>query len=471
MQQVASTAGFALGLDWSRPVENIDIRSLVEARQCEYDREDGALRTVAGVRSVFEHTGDIESLYYDTYRSCWYFTSGRELFRTNFQETTKLGELTGHDRPKYHAFDSKILIASGDKLQAISGSGTLTTILNSPICHFVSSHSGSVIVANTNSHRITWSAIGDIEGWEVDSNNAAGAQYVEVGYKDPGAIIGIDFLSKAIIVYKAYGRVYQVIGNPHEGTLSVLPLSQTGYCSGSTLNVDDRSYYLGDMGFMSFAPTNTYADIQPFETGLAINPWLLKRVTGKSRMWHIPNRKQVWILPDSGREIFMYHYLPRFEDGRGVFTSRLFTHTLQDVSTVDKEVYIAYGSKIGILDESIDTDDGEQIQTSIISGNRVATRLFLLLMSYNFISHNLIPGHGFITISNKKAKRIEFKSKATKLFYATDPLVSATNKLFSDEYTKVFKVGGGANRNLQIKLFVAKGAISLRQFDYVFEEV
>ena len=66
---------------------------------------------------------------------------------------------------------------------------------------------------------------------------------------------------------------------------------------------------------------------------------------------------------------------------------------------------------------------------------------------------------------------MEFKSKETKLINATCELVSATEKLYSDEYTKIFKVGGGANRNLQIKILVAKGAISLRQFDYNFEEV
>ena len=149
----------------------------------------------------------------------------------------------------------------------------------------------------------------------------------------------------------------------------------------------------------------------------------------------------------------------------------MFTHDLNGVVGKDKEVYVAYGNKIGLLDESIDTDDGVQIQTSIVSGNRVATRLFILLLNYNFISHNIITGHGFITIANKNPKRVEFKSKETKLINATCELVSATEKLYSDEYTKIFKVGGGANRNLQIKILVAKGAISLRQFDYNFEEV
>ena len=471
MQQLASTQGFSLGLDWSRPAETIDQRNLIEAMQCEYDREDGALKTVPGVRVVFSFNDDIESLYYDVFRLCWYFTSGRKLYRTDLNTVVELGTLDGASKVIYHAYDRDILIASGGKLQAITGSGTFITIESSPICHFVSSQSGSVITANVDTHRITWSAIGDYTAWTVDTNNSAGAQYVDVGYKDAGKITAIDFLSKVLLVYKEFGKVYQVVGDPHVGSISVYPLSKTGYCLGSAVNVDDRSYYLGESGLMSFVPTNTYADIQPFETGLNINPWLLKRVSTDCKMWHIPNRKQLWILPDSGTDIFLYHYLPRYDDGRGVITSRTFSHTLHDVVNRNKEVYIAYGNKIGILDEFIDTDDGIQIQTSIISGNRVSARLFLLLFSYNFIASNIISGEGFITISNKKPKRIEFKNKEIKLVDAINFLSDATEKLYQDEYTKVYKVGGSANRNLQVKIQVTKGAISLRQFDYIYEEV
>lgn len=41
----------------------------------------------------------------------------------------------------------------------------------------------------------------------------------------------------------------------------------------------------------------------------------------------------------------------------------------------------------------------------------------------------------------------------------------------TNEYTKEYKIGGGANRNVQFKIHVQKGAISLRQLDYTYEEV
>jgi len=468
--QLASTGGFRLGLDWSRPAENIDMQCAVQALECEFDREDGALRTVPGVRTVFEAGIEVESLYYDVYRRKWYYSNNRDLYTTDLITSEKIGTLTGSRKPVYYSYGGDILIASGGKLQAISGAGEVS-IIDSPDCDFVSSNAGSVLISSIYGHRITWSAIGDYNSWVTDNNDASSAQYVEVGYKDKGNIVAVDFLSQSIIVYKEYGRVYQVIGNPHDKTLSVLPLSQTGFCAGSALSIDDRSYYVGEVGLMSFTPTNTYANIQPFETGLNINAWLLKEVTTSCEMWHVPNRKQIWIKPKAGEQIVLYHYIPRYSDGRGVFTSRTLVFDLHEVVSHDDDVYLAYGTKIAILDEELNTDNGKQIQTSIIGCNRLATGLFILLLSYNFVSHNIIPGYGSIQISNKTPKAVTFDSQETKLYDANMDLNTYDIKMHAGEYTKVFKVGGGPNRNVQVKILVQKGAISLRQFDYNYQEV
>ena len=48
---------------------------------------------------------------------------------------------------------------------------------------------------------------------------------------------------------------------------------------------------------------------------------------------------------------------------------------------------------------------------------------------------------------------------------------TANIKMNTNEYTKEHKIGGGANRNVQFKIYVKQGAISLRQLDYTYEEV
>ena len=171
VKQVATTNGFRLGLDWSNPPENIDVQALTQAQQCEFDRTDNALRTVPGIRVLYDFGLPIETLYHDVYRNKWYFSSGRNLYETDFSGNTLLGTLNGTERPRYHAFGGDILIASGDKLQAISGAGKLSTI-ESPACDIVSSHSGRVLIASTNSHRLNWSAVGDYNAWNHNSNDA-----------------------------------------------------------------------------------------------------------------------------------------------------------------------------------------------------------------------------------------------------------------------------------------------------------
>lgn len=93
-------------------------------------------------------------------------------------------------------------------------------------------------------------------------------------------------------------------------------------------------------------------------------------------------------------------------------------------------------------------------------------------MNYDFVAHNIIDGYGNVQISNRTPKQIKFASKDERLNDEDGALLhDYSDLLYQDEYTKVYKIGGGANRNLQIKIFVQKGAISIRQFDYSYEEV
>lgn len=469
-----STGGFPLGIDWSKPSESISNQACVQAMNTEYSPIDGALQTAPGIRTIYTADGDITALYKDVYRNCFYLSIGKKIYHTfDMQTVTEIGELSGNNRPRFCSFGGDVLVASGGPLQYISGTGnSLETVDGSPKCDFVDSHAGSVMLASIYSHRINWSAIGDYKSWTHDNYDSSSAQWVDVGYKDQGAIVSVSFLSKSIIVYKQYGKAYQIMGNPHDGTLTVYPLSETAFCDGESISVDDRSYYLGNSGFMSLTPTDTYADIQPFETGININTMLIRQLGSGARLFHVVSRKQIWIIPSANYEhVYIYNYLPRYSDGRGAFTMRSTSYPISDVFVDGTTVYVAYGNKIGVLDESIDTDDGKQMQTSIVSGNRLASRLFLILMSYTFVSNNRIAGKGSITISSKKSKMIDFKAGVNKLVDAVEDLEAANDFLDTDEYTKILKIGGGPNRNLQIKIFLSSGAISLHQFDYVYSEV
>ena len=91
---------------------------------------------------------------------------------------------------------------------------------------------------------------------------------------------------------------------------------------------------------MSFMPTNTYAEIQPFETGSNINSYLLKYITKIAKYGIYPVGNKFGLNHITAK---LYLYITTchdMRDGRGVFTSRKFTHSINAAVNVDKEVYI-----------------------------------------------------------------------------------------------------------------------------------
>lgn len=471
---IYSSGGFTNGLNWSVNPEAINANELVQAEQCEYDHSDGALRTVEGVSIKLDFGASVDTLFYDSPNNLFYFSSGTSLYKTaDLISAVKLGTLTGTSKPVYCMYGNICLVASGGLLQFINGSSGLQTIAGSPAKnHYVTPRVGRVLTYNLDSDQLSYSAIGDYTSWTTVSNDKSSAQYIEVGYKDPGNIIAIDFLSKVILVYKEGGRAYKIIGEPQDDDYAIETVSQTAFCLSpvGTVDVDDKSYYIGQAGLMSFQPVNTYGNIAAFEEGLNINAWIAKNIDANCQLWHVPCKKQIWVKTQNDNRIYIYHYIARYSDGRGAFTERTFTNQLHDVCAVGSTVYVACGNKIGVLDSSIDTDDGVQIQTSIVGGNKLTQMHSILVMNRNFVSYNLIDGYGTIQCG-KKPIDITFSANSPTVYGNTDDVYGNTDYVYADAYTRSYKVGGGSNKSVQISVLVQKGAISLRQFDYQYLEV
>ena len=471
---VMDSQGWPYGLNLSKNEEAIADTELVQAENCEYSDDDGALRTVPGVTIKMTASADITSLFYNRVYKLFYYTVGTNIYETkDFLTSTLLGTITGESKPVYCMYSAVCLIASGAKLQAISAGTTLQTVSASPDrCDYVTVRTGRVLAYATNSDELLYSAIGDYTSWANVAADSSSAQKVKVGYKDPGNIIAVAFLSKAVMVYKEGGRAYKIVGEPQDSDYSVQPVSQTAYCSSirSTVSVDSKSYYLGKSGFMSFQPTNAYGDVAPFEEGLNINALVVKNLDSNCEMWHVPPKKQIWLKTQNDNRIYMYHYIPRHSDGRGAFTVRTMSYQVHDVYCVGDNVYVAYGNKIGVLDASTDLDDTTQIQTAITGANRLASQHSILVMNRLFVSYNLLPGTGSIKCG-KKTKTLTFTSDSPYAYYATGYAYDATEYAYAYAYTRSYKVGGGSNKSVQVQILVQSGAISLRQMQYQYLEV
>ena len=141
-----------------------------------------------------------------------------------------------------------------------------------------------------------------------------------------------------------------------------------------------------------------------------------------------------------------------------------------DICCVDDAVYVAYGDKIGLLDDSTDLDDTMQIQTAITNLNKLASKHSILVMNRLFVSNNLIDGYGTIKCG-KKTKSLTFSTKSGYAYDATEYAYDADYYAYLDEYTRSYKVGGGSNKSVQVQIIVQKGAVSIRSFNYQYLEV
>lgn len=475
----SSTMGWPLGISWRQNRENIDIKEASQLDNCEYDQADSSIRTCDGVTIKYDAGIPVETLFYDHVNDTRYFSSGNSLYKTDLTTKTLLGSLTGTFSPIFHMYGNVCLVASGGQLQRITGGSTLQTLSNSPLCHFITSRLGRVVVWHRQSDVRNYSAIGDENGWTNIPSDPSSSQFADVGYKDPGNIISECIIANMVLVFKEFGRVYQITGEPQDSNFSVLPFSETSSCMNPkcALPVDNKAFYLGKSGFMNYIPTQAYGNITPQEAGININAQLAKNTDSTACIFHIQPKKQIMIRSQNENRVYLYHYLQRYpydeETGaRGAFTTRSFKYVLNDISVVGSDVYIAYGNKIGILNQFTDLDDDMQIQTSIQGKNQLPVKRHLLIRSKSFFAKNLIAGNGSLKLGKKPAVQLTFSAGSPKVFGNTDKVFNNTNKVFASTTTRYYKIGGGGgNNSLQVQIIVQKGAIAIRQMDYSYSEV
>ena len=469
--------GFPLGLNWSRDAESIADTELITAENCEYTPDDGGLSTVPGLDVVLTLNDgfDINSLWHDRVNHAVFFSCGSTLYRgdESFNSTIALGDLTGKSRPRFALFGNTVLVASGGQLQYVSDN-VLAPAKGAPECDGVFVRYGRVVVYGHKSPVLTYSAIGDYQSWGHDTvaQGSSGA-YAEVGYKDVGNILSIAPLAAALVVCKEDGKAYMVSGLPANNDYMISSLSETAYIAGNdaAISVNNKIYMAGLAGFTSLVPSQGYENIAPFDEGININGRLSKEIVdNQCRLYHLPSRKQIWIRPAEGRKIYIYSYVPRHEDGRGVFTTRVFAHPFCDVVEIDNEVYVAYGNKIARFNENSDKDDGEQIVTHIVSKNQLPTMRRLIVMNRNIITSNRVNGIIDVKVG-KKTKTLPLSSGSSPAAEDNRAIADANESIAQDGYLKNLRPSCGSNRSVQAEITVKKGAIALRQLEFDVLEV
>ena len=449
-----SIQSFIKGLVYTANPESIPDEALVQADNFEFDQYTGSIRTAPGIRVLVTQAEEIGKGFYDKTHAVHIFSMGTNIYKTDLNTVALIGALTGLHEPVFCLYDTKVLIASGGQLQSWDGT-TLSTIADSPVCHYVSYRKGRAVVFNITNDLLSFSAIGDYTAWTNVPADTSSGQSINIGYKDASSICSVAEQSQDLLIFKSSGRLYRMVGDfPDE---AVYEVSQTAYSANqySAVSIVNNTFFVGQMGIWGTGTTQSYGDVAMEETGANINPQVILQVDTSAKIWHVYPRRQLWIKTQNDKSVYIFHY------NTGAFTRRTFKYQISDVWCEGTKVYVAYGTKIAIVDTTIATDDSSAISCQLKSKRWVASRLALFVTRILFETSNMIAGDYFLTIGNKT---IATNAGVTGDIAALDTDIAAldTDPAVDSSFTRIFQRVGIWNSAIDIRIVVNTGAIAIR---------
>jgi hypothetical protein len=437
--------------------ESIPDACVQRAYNWEYGGEVLQPQVVPGVVTQLDLTEEATAGFYDKVHDIYLVVSGQELYTvtTNFATKTHIGTLTGTYRPAFCLYDTYALIASGGQVQEYDGS-TLATTTGSPNSHHVSVVSGRVRAYNIFSDVVNYSAIGDRIGWTNNPSDISSAQFIDVGYKDAGVITATMRLSQDFIVIKSSGTPYRIVNENNFNSVAVIAAADNVYAYNYNcgLSVGNVAYFCGSDGIQSFTTTDSYGAVKVDypAPGYFINPWFVLNSDVGAHMWHVPSKRQIWVKGQSDKLVYMYHYNVTVNGIAGSWTRRTFAYQINDVMINENNVYVLYGNKIGKIDETIDTDDGNNFDYLLITKRHIPTLKKYILEYFNYMTVNFVPGNANLELSTKSYPYM-FSSTDSDIFGDESEIYGDESPIVSDKYTRIRK-------NLQKRLDYLEARIS-----------
>ena len=361
-------ADFSGGINTSNAEEMIAPNELSKCINMELDASTGLLKTVAGTVRVFTDDKNFRAFFWDGINECFILTNqAGEIFKYD-DELAKIGELTGLLRPAFSVWEDGVIIASGGKLQYWNGTAVVD-LANSP------EHSNGVFVAN--GRVITWfddilyfSSVGDEETWAEISDDDSSGKWIEVGYKDGGAITGVVNLSSDILIVKSNSHAYHLAGDYPNWVLKEISRSAHSKGERSCIAVGNEALVLGDFALQSISTTADYGDMRLSDISKKVKAEIYSLPKGTT-LKYIPALNQIWII--TGKRRFMF-----LDVATGGYFERKFTNEVYDALSVDDVTYVLKENGICKLQNDSPEDDGTLIEWQFHCKTNVADNRYLV---------------------------------------------------------------------------------------------
>lgn len=360
---------FSGGLNTSANIDGVGENQFSSAVNVEIDHASGKLKTVAGTTDVWLSAKKIYAAMYDEINGrILIVDEGKKVYVTDSngnQIGGVLGVLSGDLYPISASWEDGLLIASGGRLQYYNGSGMVT--LNSPTATGVCVQAGRVLVTDANNLHL--SGIGDETNWNEDANIDSSAKFLEIGYKDGGAIVGMVNFPGGVLLVKNNRRAYRLnIGFP---SWSLVEISSNVELRGrlSICAVADSVFVLGRNEMQNIQAGNVYGNAEPQNIALLIETEI-KKVSANSLVRYVPKLNQVWIL--NGESVLMYDLVTQS------WYKRQFNSAVIDVLSIGDEVLIIKSDRVSKLDEKVFSDSGEELSWSFKCKRSISHYEYLL---------------------------------------------------------------------------------------------
>lgn len=350
-QQTVRFSDFSGGLNTTDAPESIAENEL--SRSINVEIYNGQLKTVAGDRAIYKSSGvSFDSIIYDSIESKMLLTdTSRNVYLLEDGALTSKGTLTGTAEIQYAAWEDGVIIASGGKLQYYHG-GTLETLANSPdVCRGAFIKQGRVWTFYDD--ELKCSAVGDETAWTNDSNDASSSQYLQVGYKDGGKIVGVCSLSSDVLIFKDNHHAYHLAGAYPDWSLS--EIGRQIDCKGyhACVALGNSTLTLGRAKMQAVNVTDDYGDMMARDISQKIYQDIVS-LPATVRLRYLPSLNQVWLLASTHTFLFL-------DANTGGWFTRRYNDYVVDAVEADGAVYLLKRSGLFVLDGSLQSDDGHDM--------------------------------------------------------------------------------------------------------------
>ncbi len=369
-QQVVEITDFSGGLNTSTTEEQIQDNQLAECVNFELQAITGLLKTVDGTTAVYRKTDDasyqFESCAYDKMNDhVVLFADNGTIFSAklnNVCDMRQIGRLSCNGEPICTTWEDGLLVASGGHLQYLAGFQAKTIMASPTKCKGTFSRAGRVLVFDD--MQITFSAVGDEEGWTEDTNSDSSSKWIQPSYKQGGHILGLINMSSDMLIIMDNGLLLRLVGEYPDWQVKEIARNidcRSPYAFCCVLNT---AYILGQQSIYAINTTQEYGDLKAGNIASSVQNDLLGLPAG-TKMRFIPSLYQIWLISKTKDVLIL--------DVRvGSFYRRMFNAPVMDAVDVDGSVYVLKADGLDIIDSNSYTDEGKNLEYKLKTKTKIS---------------------------------------------------------------------------------------------------